>query len=393
MAIHYLLATEEQKELAELAGEITRSVLTDDVIEECEKANDGLGRYPWEAHRALSEAGFFAMAIPEELGGLGLNNVSRALIIEEIARVDAGFAFSFRGMGEKWNLIRDSHLPQEKKDILMAKMVAGELGGSFCLTEPDAGSDSKAIKTHAEFDEKTREWVINGTKCFITNGGLSDIFGVFAWTDKTLSPSKGITCFFVENDRPGFEVAKRENKMGFHLSETNMLSFTDVRVPEDHIVGELGTGFTSAMATLETARPFNSVFAIGCAQHAIDIAVKYANERKTFGKPIIKHEAIGFKLADMQAKLDSARAFVYYCMELGDRGIKLGRMANEAKYYAADQCFEVCLDAMQVLGGYGYMKEYNVERLMRDCKLFSIMGGTTEIQQLIASRTMMDNTK
>ena len=385
--IEYLHATEEQKELARLARQIAEDTLRPHV-EELENGNNGLGQYAWDTHKALLEAGFYCMNMPEEWGGLDLDVVTRALILEQIAHVSPDFAFSFRGLGDKYNIIIDSHIPEADKKEWIRRMLEEGIGGAFGLTEPGAGSDSKAIRTTAVKDGD--EWVINGTKCFITNGPIADFYGIFAWTDKSQSASKGITCFLVEKDRPGFSVGKIEHKMGFHLSPTSELILEDVRVPEDHIVGELGRGFSTAMGTLETARPFNSVFAVGAAQEAVDVAVKYANERETFGKRIIDHQAVAFKLADLQMKVDAARAMTYYALSAGGKGIKLGRMASEAKAFPTELCQEVAIDAIQILGGYGYMKDYPLEKICRDMRLFTIFGGTNEIQRLVISRTMKE---
>ncbi len=387
--IEYLHATEEQIELAQLARQIAEDKLRPQV-HDLELANGGLGAYAWDVHEELLNAGFYTMNMPEEWGGLDLDVVTRALILEQISHVAPDFAFSFRGLGDKFNLIIDSHIPEEDKKEWIRKMLEEGKGGAFGLTEPGAGSDSKAIRTTAVKDGD--EWVINGTKCFITNGSIADFYGIFAWTDKTKSAGQGITCFLVEKDRPGFSVSKQENKMGFKLSPTNELVLQDVRVPEDHIVGELGRGFSTAMGALDTARPFNSVFAIGAAQEAVDVCVRYANERETFGKRIIDHQAIAFKLADMQMKVDAARAMTYYALSAGNKGIKLGRMASEAKAFPTELCQEVAIDAIQILGGYGYMKEYPLEKIARDLRLFTIFGGTNEVQRIVISRTMKDKT-
>ncbi|MBR0164944.1 MAG: acyl-CoA dehydrogenase family protein [Lachnospiraceae bacterium] len=389
MAIEYLLATEEQKELANLAGEIARNEL-EPRLEELENANGGLGEYPWDIHMKFVEAGFYTMNMPEAWGGLELDNVTRGLILEEISKVDCAFAFSLRGLGDKFNLIIDSHIPEEDKKKWIDRMLNEGIGGAFGLTEPGAGSDSKAIRTTAVKDGD--EWVINGTKCFITNGSIADFYGIFAWTDKTKKASEGITCFLVEKER-GVKVSKQENKMGFHLSPTTELVLEDVRVPEDHIVGELGKGFSTAMGALDTARPFNSVFAVGAAQRAVDIARKYANERETFGKKIIEHQAVAFQLADLQMKVDAARAMTYYALQAGDAGVPLKRLASEAKAFPTELCQQVAVDALQILGGYGYMKEYPLEKIMRDMRLFTIFGGTNEIQRIVISRFMKDKVR
>jgi butyryl-CoA dehydrogenase len=382
--VEYLLATDEQRELAELAGTICEKELRPQ-IEALEEANGGVGEYPWDVHHKLADAGFYTMNMPQEWGGLGLDSVTRGLILEEMSKTDCGFPFSFRGLGDKFNLILNSKIPESDKKMWIEKMLAGKAGGAFCLTEAGAGSDSKAIRTSAVKDGD--EWVINGTKCFITNGPIADFYGVFAWTDKSVSAGKGITCFLVEKER-GIQVAKVEKKMGFKLSPTAELVMEDVRVPEDHIVGELGRGFSTAMGTLDEARPFNSVFAIGAAQRAVDEAKKYANERMTFGKYIIAHQGIGFKLAEMQMKVDAARAMTYYALRVADRGIPIGRLGSEAKAQPTELCQQVAVDAIQVLGGYGYMKEYPLEKIMRDMRLFTIFGGTNEVQKIIISRTM-----
>lgn len=405
--IEYLKATPEQKEYAQLARQIAEDVLRPH-LDELENANDGLGAYSWETHKALLEAGFYSMNMPEELGGLEFDVITRALIIEQLSHVSPAFAFSFRGLGDKFNLIRDSHIPQADKDEWIRRMLEEGIGGAFGLTEPNAGSDSKAIKTKAVYDEATDEWVINGSKCFITNGSISEFFGIFAWTDTSKKASEGITCFLVEKER-GVKVAKLENKMGFHLSPTTELYLEDVRVPSDHIVGELGKGFSTAMGALFTARPFNSVFAVGAAQEAVDVAVKYANERVTFGKKIIDHQAVAFQLADLQMKVDTARAMTYYALEVCDRYDKMSpaekaaltddekkmyrRISSEGKALPTELCQQVAIDAIQILGGYGYMKEYPLERIARDLRLFTIFGGTNEIQRVIISRALKDSKK
>jgi len=384
--VEYLLATDEQRELAEIAGAICEKELRPR-LEELEEANGGVGEYPWDVHHKLAESGYYAMNIPQDWGGLDLDNVTRGLIFEEISKTDCGFAFSFRGLGDKFNLIINSHIPQDEKRAWIDRMLEGKAGGAFGLTEAEAGSDSKALRTTAVKDGN--EWVINGSKCFITSGNLADFFGIFAWTDKSVSASKGITCFLVEKER-GVQVTKVEKKMGFKLSPTVELVLEDVRVPEDHIVGELGRGFATAMGSLDVARPFNSVFAIGAAQRAVDVAREYANQRKTFGKFIIEHQAVGFKLAELQMKVDAARALTYYALVAGDRGIPLGRIASCAKAEPTELCQEVAIDALQILGGYGYMKEYPLEKIMRDMRLFTIFAGTNEIQRMVISRFMKD---
>jgi butyryl-CoA dehydrogenase len=223
----------------------------------------------------------------------------------------------------------------------------------------------------------------------INNAGTASYFAVFAWTDKSVSAGKGVTCFLVESDRAGVKIAEPDDMMGLKLMNCGGIIFNDVRVPEDHIVGELGRGFSTAMGKLDVARPFNAAFTCGAAQRAVDEAVKYANERKQFGKYIIEHQAVAFKLAELQMKVDAARAMLYYAMEAGDKGIPLGRLASATKAEAIELCVAVAFDAIQVLGGYGVRKEYPIEKILRDLRAYTVMGGTGEIQRKIVAKTMM----
>lgn len=389
--VRYLFATEEQKKMYEEVSAIMEEALPFERLKEIEASNGGVGEYPWDVHKKLADAGYYAMNLPKEYGGKGIGWVTRALVFEAISYTDAGFAFSFRGLGDKFDTVQNSHLPEEEKQAWAAKFRTGEVGGAFALTEPNAGSDAKAIEATAVKDGN--EWVINGTKCMINNAGTADYFGVFAWTDKSVGAGHGITCFLVEKDRPGVVIPPADNKLGMKLENCGSIEFHDVRVPEDHIVGELGRGFATAMDKLEAVRPFNIAFALGAAQRSVDECVKYANDRMAFGKTIINHEGVGFQLAEMQLKLDAARCMLYETMEAADRGIKLGYLASGAKWYGIELCVQVANDALDIMGGRGIMHDYPLEKIMRDLRGLPAMGGTPLIQKRTIARTMIKRDK
>ena len=384
------LQQKSRKKCTEVSA-IMEEALPFERLKEIEASNGGVGEYPWDVHKKLADAGYYAMNLPKEYGGKGIGWVTRALVFEAISYTDAGFAFSFRGLGDKFDTVQNSHLPEEEKQAWAAKFRTGEAGGAFALTEPNAGSDAKAIEATAVKDGN--EWVINGTKCMINNAGTADYFGVFAWTDKSVGAGHGITCFLVEKDRPGVVIPPADNKLGMKLENCGSIEFHDVRVPEDHIVGELGRGFATAMDKLEAVRPFNIAFALGAAQRSVDECVKYANDRMAFGKTIINHEGVGFQLAEMQLKLDAARCMLYETMEAADRGIKLGYLASGAKWYGIELCVQVANDALDIMGGRGIMHDYPLEKIMRDLRGLPAMGGTPLIQKRTIARTMIKRDK
>jgi len=374
----YLFATEEQRDLADSARFIVEKELKDR-IEEYESSDNGLGTYPRDVHNILVESGYFATNIPEEWGGLGLDLTTQVMIIEEIAKVDAGFAFSFAGSGCYWDRIEATGMPQEEKQMWAEKILSGTMG-CFALTESDAGSDAAAMRTTAVRDGD--EWVINGTKCFASNAPCADYFIIFAWTDKSKRASEGVTAFFVEKDR-GVKIGKKENKMGLHLSETAEVVLEDVRVPNDHIVGSEGMGFKLALGGIAGAGSLvNCAPLVGLGQAAIDTAVDYAKQRRQFGKRIIDHQGVGFMIADMMMRESACRAMLYDAVRAVeqhvDQKISLDLMT---KCYISENVFKICDDAIQVLGGYGYMKDYPVERYMRNARIFRIFGGTNQIKK------------
>ena len=305
--VHYPFATQGQKELADGARKILDKELAPRLTE-FEKGNGGLGEYPIEVHRMLAEAGYYGMNIPEEWGGLGLDIVTRAIITEEIAQVDAGFAFSFTCSGNYFPEILNTSMPDEVKQQWADRILCGDAIGCLALTESCSGSDAAAMRTSAVKDGD--EWVINGSKCFITNAPRADFFLVAAWTDKTKKAGQGVTLFFVERER-GVQIGKQENKLGIKLSETSEVILDNVRVPADHIVGEEGRGFVQTMAHIGETRCLHGAYSTAIAQAAFDHASEYAKVRRQFGKRIIDQQAVAFMLADMKARTETCRAMLY----------------------------------------------------------------------------------
>lgn len=383
--VNYIFATEEQKELAAEARRILEKELRPR-IEELEHGDNGLGTFPLDVMRAMADVGYYGMNIPEEWGGLGMDLVTQAVIVEEMCKVEAGFAFSFFNGGNYFPFILKTKMSHEEKQMWADRILAGEAIGSFALTEPQAGSDASAIRTTAAKDGN--EWVINGTKSFITNAPIADHFLIVAWTDKTKSAGKGISMFFVEKGR-GVQIGKKERKMGMKLSETAEVILDNVRVPEDHMVDEAGTGFKIALELLNAdGRIFDAVGALGIAQAAIDHAVEYAKTRRQFGKRIIDHEGLAFLIADMSIRTEASRALLYQTAEAITRGLPTGHLTSSVKAMVTDSAMQTVVDAIQVLGGYGYSQEYPVEKLMRDAKVYQIFGGTNQIQRQIIARDL-----
>ncbi len=378
--VSYLLATDEQKELAENARKILEKELPIEKIRQYEEADGGLGAYPLDVHKAMVDAGYYAMSIPEEYGGLGFDPKTIAIIHEEMARVEAGFTFSFNSNGSHFGYIMATSMPESEKRMWAERHLTGEAMGCFGLTEASAGSDAKAMRTTAV--KEGHEWVLNGTKCFITNAAeFADHFCVAAWTDKSKGPRGGVTFFFVEKNR-GVKIGKHEDKMGMKLSPTGELIFDNVRVPEDHVIGQVGDGFGRSLNHIQMwGRPGGSAIYLGLAQACLDHAIEYAKVRRQFGKRLIDHEGVGFKIADMQTRLHAARAYLYSTFDALSAGYVDRNMTAGLKMYVSDIAFQNAFDALQIFGGYGYMKDYPIEKLERDARIFSIFGGTNEIQR------------
>ena len=369
----YIL-NKDQQDLVALARDFAEKKVAP-FVHELDEAKEP-GQKLLDIYQEAVDIGFCGLEIPEEYGGMGQDYYTVAAVYEELSKVDAGV-----GLGLK-PVLQHGNDAQKK---LYAEYLTGEKGSgfcAFCLTEANAGSDAAAGTTVAV--KEGDEYVINGTKCFITNGGVASVYTVFAITDKSKGV-KGISAFIVERDRPGVSVGKEEDKMGIRLSNTTEVIFQDVRIPADHLIGEEGKGFVYAMQTLDLARPMVASLAVGIAQRAINEAVKYAKERVTFGKPIIKHEVISFKLADMDMKTEVARSAIINFLNTyyAEPKRSYTREAAIAKCFAGDISVEVALEAVQILGGFGYSREYPVEKLVRDAKIMQIYEGTNEVQRMV----------
>ena len=345
---------------------------------------DREGVFPQEAYKKAMDMGLHCLEIPEEYGGGGVDYVTVAAILEELGKYDAGFATTIAASCLGLKSVMLAGTPEQIK-YFADRVVPGGFG-AFALTEAGAGSDAGACRTTAVRDGD--EYVINGTKCLTTDGGVADTFVVYANTDPSKG-LKGLSAFLVERDRPGFSVGKDEDKMGIRSSNTTDLIFEDVRVPADHLLGQEGKGFSIAMKTLDLARPFVGAVAVGIAQRALDEAAAYAKTRVCFGKPIATKEAIQFMLADMDIKIETARQMVAHALTLAVQKKPFTREAAIAKCYAGDIAMAVTDDAIQILGGYGYSREYPVEKLHRDAKIFQIFEGTNQIQRVVISGQLL----
>jgi alkylation response protein AidB-like acyl-CoA dehydrogenase len=344
---------------------------------------DATAEYPWDVRNLLAENDILALPFETEYGGTGTGTLMLQMGVEEIARVCASSALILM-VQELGTLPIQLFGTEEQKQRFLPRCATGEWSPAFALSEPEAGSDPGSMRTTAVQDGD--EWVINGTKNWITNAGIADFYVVFATTDRA---NRRITCFIVEKDRPGLSIGNLEHKLGIKGSPTGSPVFEDVRVPQENIIGEAGRGLAVALGTLERTRLGAAAQAVGIAQGATDYASQYARERITFGKPINEHQAISFKLADMETGTAAARELLYKACALADRGDKqLAKYSSMAKLFASDNAMRVTVEAVQVLGGYGYVTEYPVERYMRDAKITQIYEGTNEIQRLVISRTM-----
>ena len=347
---------------------------------------DEQSRYPEEALKALTAAGLAAVHIPEKYGGQGGDSVAACIVIEEVARVCASSSMIpiCNKLGTMGLLLRGS---EELKQQVLPSVASGEAMTSYALSEREAGSDAAAMRTRARADGDS--WVLNGSKCWISNGGRSIWYAVMAVTDPDKG-ANGISAFMVHKDDEGFTVGPKERKMGIKGSPTTELYFEDCRIPADRIIGEPGTGFKTALATLDHTRPTIGAQAVGIAQGAVDAAIAYTKERKQFGRRISDFEAIQFMLADMAMKVEAARLMVYTAAARAERGEPaLGFLASAAKCFASDVAMEVTTDAVQLFGGYGYTVDFPVERLMRDAKITQIYEGTNQIQRVVMSRALL----
>jgi len=344
---------------------------------------DETGEYPWDVRQLLAEHDVLGLPFPEEYGGTGTGSLMLQMAVEEIARACASSALILM-VQELGTLPIQLFGSDELKQRLLPRCATGEWSPAFALSEPEAGSDPAAMRTHAVRDGD--DWVINGTKNWITNAGIADFYVVFAMTDRE---ARRLSAFVVEKDRPGFSIGKLEHKLGIKGSPTGSPVFEDVRVPAANVIGEEGKGLGVALGTLQRTRLGAAAQAVGIAQGATDYALGYARERIAFGKPILDLQAIQFKLADMETGTAAARELLYKACALSDRGApEAAKYSSMAKLFASDNAMRVTLEAIQVLGGYGYVKEYPVERMMRDAKITQIYEGTNEIQRVVVARAM-----
>ena len=364
--------------IRKLARDFAETELTSDILDEVEAT----GEFPKEILDKMAKAGFFGIKIPQELGGSGADHRSYVLVMEEIARVSgvaSVYVSSPNSLGGGPLLLSGT---DEQLEKYLKPVITGEKFMAFALTEPGAGSDAGGMQTIAE--DKGKYWLLNGRKCFITGAPLADFAVVYAKTDPTKG-TKGISAFIVDMKAKGVSTGKHEDKMGIIGCATSDIILEDVKVPKENLLGELNKGFINAMKTLDVGRLGVASQAIGVAQGCLDEAVKFAKERKQFGRPIAKFQAISFMLADMATKLEAAKLLVYKAAWLMDTKQNASMASSMAKYYAAEVCNEIAAKAVQIHGGYGFIKDYKVERMYRDCRVFTIYEGTSQVQQMVIS--------
>ncbi len=373
--------TEEQLAVQEAARDFAHSELLPGVIE-----RDTEAKFPSEQIKKMGALGFMGMMVDPAYGGGGMDTISYVIAMEELSKIDASASVSMSVNNSLvcWGL--EKYGTEEQKQTYLTKLATGEVLGAFCLSEPEAGSDATSQQTSATLEGDY--YLLNGTKNWITNGSSASIYLVIAQTDPSKG-HKGISVFIVERGWEGFVVGKKEDKLGIRGSDTHSLLFTDVKVPVQNRIGAEGFGFTFAMETLNGGRIGIAAQALGIASGAYELALAYSKERKAFGKPISQHQAIQFKLADMATQIEAARLLVYKAAWLKDQGEEYAQASAMAKLYASEVAMNVTVEAVQVHGGYGYVKEYHVERLMRDAKITQIYEGTSEIQRIVISRNVL----
>jgi len=373
--------SEEQLMIRQAARDFAQTELLPGVIE-----RDEHQKFPAEQIKKMGKLGFLGMMVDPKYGGAGLDTISYVLAMEEISKVDASASvvMSVNNSLVCWGL--EKFGTEEQKQKYLTKLATGEQIGAFCLSEPEAGSDATSQRTTAE--DKGDYYLLNGTKNWITNGSTASVYLVMAQTNPELG-HKGINCLIVEKGMEGFQVGLKENKLGIRGSDTHSLMFTDVKVPKENRIGDDGFGFTFAMKTLSGGRIGIASQALGIASGAYELALKYSKERKAFGKQIADHQAIAFKLADMATNIDAARHLCLHAAWLKDQKQNFDKEGAMAKLFASKIAMETTVEAVQIHGGYGYVKEYHVERLMRDAKITQIYEGTSEIQKIVISRSVL----
>ena len=378
MNVHF---TEEQQMMRQMVREFAANEIAP-FVERMER-----GEFPRLILEKMAELGLMGITVPEQYGGAGMDFTSYIIAIHEISKVSAtvGVILSVHtSVGTNPILYFGT---EEQKRKYVPKLARGEYLGAFCLTEPGSGSDAASLKTTAIRDGD--HYVLNGSKVFITNGGEADTYIVFARTNLEEKGSKGVSAFIVEKNTPGFVIGKDEKKMGLHGSRTVQLSFEDMRVPAENLLGQEGDGFKIAMANLDSGRIGIAAQSLGIAEAALEHATNYAKERIQFGKPIVEQQGIAFKLADMATNVEAAKLLVYRAAFLRANGMPCGKEASMAKLFASKTAMENAIEAVQIFGGNGYTEEYPVERLFRDAKVCEIYEGTSEIQRLVISKHVL----
>jgi alkylation response protein AidB-like acyl-CoA dehydrogenase len=378
--MHFELS-EEHKSVQQAAREFAQNVLKPGVIE-----RDELQKFPKEEIKQLGELGFMGMMVDPKYGGSGMDTMSYVLAMEEISKVDASVSvcMSVNNSLVTWGL--EAFGSEEQKQKFLVPLANGQKIGAFCLSEPEAGSDATSQRTTAI--DMGDHYLLNGTKNWITNGSSASTYLVMAQTDAAKG-HKGINCLIVEKDMPGFIIGAKENKLGIRGSDTHTLMFQDVKVPKENRIGEDGFGFKFAMKTLSGGRIGIAAQALGIAAGAYELALAYSKERKAFGKEISQHQAIAFKLADMATDIEAARLLVHKAAWLKDQHLNYDQASAIAKLFASAAAMKHTVEAVQIHGGYGYVKEYHVERLMRDAKITQIYEGTSEVQKIVISRNVL----
>ncbi|MGV3503024.1 MAG: acyl-CoA dehydrogenase [Adhaeribacter sp.] len=373
--------TEEHLAVQEAARDFAQTELLPGVID-----RDEHQKFPAQQVKKMGELGFLGMMVDPRYQGGGMDTISYVLAMEEISKVDASAAvvMSVNNSLVCWGI--EKYGTEDQKQRYLTRLASGEIIGAFCLSEPEAGSDATMQRTMAE--EHNDYYLLNGTKNWITNGSTASVYLVIAQTYPE-KKHKGINAFLVDRDSPGFEVGPKENKLGIRGSDTHSLMFTDVKVPKENRIGEDGFGFTFAMSVLNGGRIGIASQALGIASGAYELALHYAKQRKSFGTEIARHQAIQFKLAEMATQIDAARLLCLQAAADKDAGRDYVKSAAMAKLFASRVAMETTIEAVQIHGGYGYVKEYHVERLMRDAKITQIYEGTSEIQKIVISREIL----
>ncbi len=373
--------TDEQKFIRKLARDFARKEMAPRA-----EHYDEAAEFPWEVIKKAHAAGLLNTIIPEELGGVGAGSLDECLVAEELFAGDAGMGSSMMANNLGLTPILAAGT-DEQKQRFFTPFLEEPIMAAFCLTESNAGSD--VANLHTLWRRDGDEYVINGSKMFITNGGVASLYTVFATAEPGQRNYRAFSAFVVPRDAPGVSAGKKENKMGHRCSDTSEVIFDEVRVPADHLLGQEGKGFKVAMKTLDKSRAGIGASAVGIARAAMEAAVEYAKERQTFGKPLAAHQAIQFMLADMAIKIETARLITWKAAWLADQGLPNGYESSISKCYATDMAMQVTTDAVQVFGGYGYSKEYPVERYMRDAKLMQIYEGANQIQRMVIARNLL----